>query len=245
MVKQSIDIYVLCWNEMQIAPFIVDYWKKVARHVYVFDNGSTDGSIEYLSSFDWITVEHYESDGINDLIYLKIKNNCWKGSDADWVWVSDFDEILYSDNFQEELDFLDENGYTIVKPNWINCVSKTNVPEYQEGKLLHELIDGGVYGGPKNIFFKPSEIKEINYGPGAHFCQPTGNVKLANKLNVIHFTNLGVEYILNRNHLYRDRLSKVNKSMGFGIHYMYTDDKYVSDMENDYKNRKPIKDLLK
>ena len=45
--KQKIDIYVLCWNEMQIAPFIVDYWKRVARHVYVYDNGSTDGVINY------------------------------------------------------------------------------------------------------------------------------------------------------------------------------------------------------
>ena len=242
--KPSIDIYVLCWNEIQLAPFVVDYWKKVARHVYIFDNGSTDGSIEYFKKYSWISVNHFESDGFNDIIHKEIKNKCWKGSDADWVCVSDFDEVLYSEHFFDDVKWLDENGYTIVEPNWINCFSKTNIPQYEDDKLLHNLIDGGVIGGSKKIFFKPSEIVDMNYGPGAHYCSPIGNVKIVNKLNVIHFKNLGYDYILNRNHMYRNRLSETNKKYGFGIHYTFSDEKYISDMENDYKSIKPIKDLL-
>ena len=43
---------------MQITPFIVDYWKKVARHVYVYDNGSDDGWDIHYSFSD----EKYRND---------------------------------------------------------------------------------------------------------------------------------------------------------------------------------------
>ena len=58
----NIDVYTLCWNEMAILPFVIEAWKRFARHVYVFDNGSTDGSIEFLKRYDWITVEHFGKD---------------------------------------------------------------------------------------------------------------------------------------------------------------------------------------
>ena len=31
---------------MKIAPFVLDYWKQFVTHAYVFDNGSTDCSLE-------------------------------------------------------------------------------------------------------------------------------------------------------------------------------------------------------
>ena len=48
MKKYKIHVYVVCWNEIDIAPFVVDYWKQYAQKVVVFDNGSTDGTIDYL-----------------------------------------------------------------------------------------------------------------------------------------------------------------------------------------------------
>ena len=47
--KYRIHVYVVCWNEMDILPFCVDYWKRYAEKVVVYDNGSTDGSLEFMS----------------------------------------------------------------------------------------------------------------------------------------------------------------------------------------------------
>ena len=62
----KIEVYTLCWNEMDILPWVIDYWQKYASHVTVFDNGSTDGSPWLLGRYDWITVKPFESGGFND-----------------------------------------------------------------------------------------------------------------------------------------------------------------------------------
>ena len=246
----DVDIYTICWNEMSIAPFVVDYWKRVARHVYVFDNGSNDGTVEFLNQFDWITIKHFDSEGFNDGIHAYIKNNCWKGSDADWVWVSDFDECPYSEDFKEDAKWLDDNGYSIVFPQWVEVISTTNVPEYQAGKMLHELVDGAIatkgdINNPtKVLFFKPSKIDEINYSVGSHYCNSIGDIKMCQKLNTIHFKNLGINYLLNRYGKYRERLSEWNKRNNCGYHYLFDDDKQIKRFEENLKNIKPIKDLL-
>lgn len=249
--KYNIDIHVLCWNEMQLAPFMVDYWKRIARHVYVYDNYSDDGVDEYLGKYEWITVKKYESGNeLNDKIYLKIKDNCWKGSDADWVWVSDFDEAPYSNNFFEEVEILENNGITAVEPNWIETLSYTNIPEYQEGKLLHELIDGGIGNSPysitesKTLFFKPGKINNTNYDPGCHKCRLEGQVKKDRKLNCIHFKNLGLEYVIERYKKYSMRMSAINKKFRWGYQYCEPENIHKEWFEKNYETIKPVKDLL-
>ena len=116
----TIHLYTLCWNEMDILPFVVDYWKRFVTHAYVYDNGSTDGSVEYLKQFDWITVEHYESDGMDDSKLRDIKNTKWKQSkgNADWVVVCDMDEIVYSKDLGKVLEKASSNGYTAIDCDW-------------------------------------------------------------------------------------------------------------------------------
>ena len=47
---------------MVVLPFAVDYWRRYADHVTVFDNGSTDGSIEFMQQHsDLITIEHWDT----------------------------------------------------------------------------------------------------------------------------------------------------------------------------------------
>ena len=56
-----IEAFTFCWNEMTVLPFAVDYWRRYADHVTVFDNGSTDGSIEFMQQHsDLITIEHWD-----------------------------------------------------------------------------------------------------------------------------------------------------------------------------------------
>ena len=29
----KIDLYTLCWNEMKIIPFVIDYWKNIKNQI--------------------------------------------------------------------------------------------------------------------------------------------------------------------------------------------------------------------
>lgn len=43
-----VEWFTFCYNEIQILPFVVDYWKHMNAHVTVYDNESNDGSYEFL-----------------------------------------------------------------------------------------------------------------------------------------------------------------------------------------------------
>ena len=95
--------YTLMYNESEIIPYVVDYWIHLHSQldefkVVVYDNNSTDNSVELLSKYPWIEIRHFQSDGHNDVIHQQLKQDCWKESKgrADWCCVCDFDEILWS-----------------------------------------------------------------------------------------------------------------------------------------------------
>ena len=84
----------------------------------VYDNGSDDGSVEYLSQYPWIEVRQFKTNGFDDTANMNIKNSCWKESIgiADFVVVSDLDECLYSPVLESELDYMKANDITICGP---------------------------------------------------------------------------------------------------------------------------------
>lgn len=227
----KIDLYTICYNEMDILPFCVDYWKRFCNHAYVFDNGSTDGSIKFLGQFDWIDVIHYDSDGFDDEMLLHIKNNAWKHSRgvSDWVVVCDCDEVLYSNHLEEELKYMSDNDYTAMGNVWYSFFGD-HKPEYHEGKLLHELVIKGAKQSinyrdksiGKIILFNPNEIKEMGYVPGCHDNKTEGNYKLykSDKVWTFHIDKgFGIDYKMEKYKILSARRSEKNKMYGWGIHY--------------------------
>ena len=52
----KLNWYTLCYNEEIIIPYVIDYWKKIINDginlkVIVYDNHSTDNSVELLSKY--------------------------------------------------------------------------------------------------------------------------------------------------------------------------------------------------
>lgn len=67
----KILIYTFSYNNIAILPFIIEYWKLYATKVIVYDNYSTDGTDIYLSQYDWITIQKYNSNDKFDLSIIK------------------------------------------------------------------------------------------------------------------------------------------------------------------------------
>ena len=224
-----VEVFTFCWNEMSILPFAVDYWRKYASHVTVFDNGSNDGSVQYLmAQGDWITVEHFETgDKINDTLLRDIKNQVWKQARgrADLVVVCDLDEMLCAPDIVQSLAMMRRVGGTICRPLWYSLVSD-EVPVFN-GQSLHKIrpLAVGLDGIPKPLVFDPNEINEINFEFGAHNCRPEGRVRWYNgDIYLLHANhNLSLDHKISRYKEMKDRLSDLNKELGHGIHYSFNE----------------------
>lgn len=246
----NVDVYTLCWNEMAILPFVIETWKKFARHVYVFDNGSTDGSIEFLKKYGWITVEPFGNDTEkSNKQNRNIKNTKWKGSDADYVVVCDLDECLVGKDVIKALEDCKKNGVTVVETEWYNFVNPENkMPQYEEGKALYEICPYGAYvNTPKTLIFDPQKITEINYTVGAHHCSPRGVVKRCKPegLYVHHINNaLCLDYRLKRYEIQNARLSREDRQRGWGCHYGRNGAKISKDYNDELKKKIDFRKLL-
>ena len=246
----KIEVFTLCWNEMAVLPFALDYWRRYASHVTVYDNGSTDGSVEWLNenASDLVTVVPFDTGGHkNNTIQRNMKNDYWKQARgrADLVVVCDMDEFLIPDF--EALAKMISDGATICCPQWVDLISR-NAPKYKVGKYLHQLRPKGIKNpGSKAVLFNPNEIKEMNYGPGAHTCQPEGNVKWADNKGIVllHVNNaLSLEYRLARYHAQCERRSQQDKNLGYGIHYTKSDDNIRKDWKQSFRCAKDYTALI-
>lgn len=224
----KIEAYILVWNEMDILPLVIKHYKKFCDKIIILDNHSTDGSDKYAESVG-CEVRKFGTKFFDDAENMKVKNECWKGSQADWVIVCDCDEILYysyntglGDDVTHDLPirvFADyhESGCTIFKTQGWQIMS-----DAMPINDLLEITNGYRFDNySKNIIFNPKAIKEINYNPGAHRCNPVGDVVYSQEtLYILHYKHIGgIERTIKRYKEYKPRMSPINRKKGWGIHY--------------------------
>ena len=236
----TVDLYTLSYNEMRIAPFVVQYWKRFVRKAYIFDNGSDDGTIEYLSQFPFIEMGHFDSEGLDDAINVRIKNSVWKNSvgTADFVVVCDFDECLYSKDLFGELQYMKDNGMSMCKPIEYMLLGR-EFPKYDGERFSHEIMNSGYRGDSKIILLDPNLIEETNWLPGCHVCHPKGIVKMydGDKIFTMHHSEMSPDYCLDKFRRRRNRFSSTNMKYGYGTFYFTEDGKLRHDLEEKLRER--------
>ena len=226
----NVEVFTLCWNEIAVLPFAVDYWRRYASRVTVYDNGSTDGSLEFMQQHsDLITIKHFDTNGRKDnTTQMVLKNMIWKEARdrADLVVVCDLDEMLIPRPGALERMML--SGGTICEPIWYELVSE-EMPKHEECKWLHEIRPMAVMPRrsermpttTKAVLFNPNAIDEMGYGPGSHVCCPIGDVRwYQGDIYLLHVNNaLSLEYRLARYRAQAERRSLTDIKRGYGIHY--------------------------
>jgi len=211
----TIDVFSLCYNEEIILPYFLKHYKKFVRNITIYDNMSTDNSVNIMNEYG-VNVIPYDTQGkLEESAFLNIKNNSWKGSDADWVIVCDTDELIYHENIIEVLTNTHANH--IITEGY-EMVSET-LPT-TEGQIYEELKFG--YSKPdysKACLFKPSEVTNINFGPGCHFSSPTGPNIISihdSGIKLLHYKYLNREVLIKKYDHYRVRQSEEMIRMGWG-----------------------------
>ena len=231
----TIHLHTLFWNEEKILPYVLRHYSKFCDHMYFWDNGSTDRSVDIIRAYPNTTIITYDSGNqFNDLINAHIKNHGWKISrnEADWIIVTDCDEFIHHPDIVNFLTECKQHGYTFLKPYWCEMLADEfptgDGDIYDYVQYGYKLTDG------KPAIFDPKKIIETNFGIGSHYAEPTGKVvwHLADKLQCLHMKHLGVDYVVSRYEMYKNRMSDINIQMRWGWHYQLGRDeikKYIDE----------------
>jgi glycosyltransferase involved in cell wall biosynthesis len=225
------EAHIIAWNEGETIALTIKHYQQFCARVVIYDNHSTDNTRQIALDLG-CRVKSFGTKGIlSDKDYLELKNNCWKGSRADWVIVADADEILWHPKLTDTLDR--STGNIFYTYGW-------NVFSYDMPKESFLEIQTGFYDAnySKSVVFKPKEISEINFRYGCHTSSPKGQLRYTTDvLTLFHYRNIGGPgRLVNRHALYRERLSEHNKLLGLGCHYLYSDEQRVKEWNEHYKN---------
>lgn len=241
VMKHKIIVYTLAYNEEDLVERTVDYWKTLGvEKAVVYNNESTDSTVEKLSKYDWIEIRNFHTDGMTDDIQAIIKNTCWKeqkGNKDTWCLVCDFDEWLYARDIDSLISKMEENNCSCLGTKWY-AICNDSTPDYEEGKLLHQQstkfylqdVNRNFPELGKFMLINPNEIEDMGWSVGNHICNPKGNFKIyvadINEAVAIHLNKgLSEQYFVDKRKKMAARLSSLNKMKGYCFEYNYPEEK--------------------
>jgi dTDP-4-dehydrorhamnose 3,5-epimerase-like enzyme len=231
----SVHLYALCWNDEKMLPYFFKYYDAVVDRYYIYDNGSTDRSLEILSDNPKVVLRDFRTEGDSfGQSAVNHYNECWKQSrgEADWVIICNIDEHVYHPNLRSYLKACKSNGITLVVPEAYEMVSDS-FPKAD--RYLHRSVRYGVreprYDKPQ--IFDPNKIEEINFIPGRHLANPSGEVATPKrpKTKLLHYKYVGADYLLPRQSELRLRLRSADIKDGLGVQYTWDDQRQVAELE--------------
>ncbi len=212
-------------------PYFLRHYTKYAQQVTIFDNRSTDRSVEIVRSFANTAVESFETGEIMDESKLvEIRNTAWKRSRgrADWVIVVDIDEIIYHVDLPGYLASCAAGGITVCWPVGYEMYAR-EFPA-TSGQIYEELKFGipRPKWNDKPVVWNPDAIEEMNLGEGSHTAEPVGRINVDSarrELKLLHYHLLGVDYVLPRYRARRERLTQEMNERKWCFQYHFEADR--------------------
>ena len=226
----AVHLYAICWNEGAMIDFFLRHYEGIVDRFIIFDDGSTDGTVETLRGHPKVDLRRFEQRVRNSLVLsmLAVYDEAWKESrgQADWVIVTNIDEHLHHPQMLRYLADCQRQGVTAIPALGYNMFSET-VPHISV--RLSDTVRRGVMHRfmSKLDIFNPDAIREINYGTGRHQAWPKGRVVFPARDEVmnLHYKYLGRERISNRHLALNAGLGSLDRRRGWGIHYSWSEAK--------------------
>ncbi len=181
----KIHCHFLAYNESRFVEYTLKYYTSFCSRVVLEDLGSSDGTQDTAIAFGAEVRQWDCKQEFDDSLNKKIKNECWRDSDADWVICVDCDELLFLPNgVESSFESYASQGIPILKPQGYEMLS--DVFPTTKGQVFDEIKMGGRddfwYG--KSVCFSPKLVAEVDFGAGAHVV--TVKLKDGQTLNVNH-----------------------------------------------------------
>lgn len=222
-----VHVHTLCWNDRPMLEFFFRHYEPWVDRFYVFDDGSTDGSWEFLSARpDVVLARTPRCDPDSWVASARtIYNSDWKRSrgEADWVIVTNVDEHLHHPHMRQYLEASLASGATLLPaPGYQMVTESYPLP----GSLLWR---DHPYGAPNKEYsrlaiFRPDKIAETNYTPGRHCAYFQGEIvaPAAHEIANLHYKYLGVDETYARHREQGERLGSRDRAERWGGHYLWS-----------------------
>ena len=240
----SIALYAGCWNEERIIPFFLRHYGPLVDRIIIYDDHSTDRSAELLRASPKVEVRPFKREAESYLdAHLALFETCWHESRgrADWVCLVDLDEFLFHPDWHRYLDTQKNAGVTIIQALGFDMVSETFPPA---GAALATTLTHGQRDLhlDKTGLFAPDAIEQINHSVGRHRCSPVGRVVLPAQyaVQLRHYKNLGLEYLLARTHALAGRLTGDDLARGWSAHYLRDDASIRAHFQEQLAQAEPV-----
>jgi hypothetical protein len=220
--KDQVHLHAMCWNEARMIPYFFRHYNEIVDKFFIWDNGSTDGSLALLQGDERVRVMQWELTGDSFVDAARIlSNHFWKPSRgrADWVFVVDMDEHLFHPDMRAHLRRATDEGATAVKVVGYDMVAE-QFPT--EDRPLWQLVTRGLRSTEldKMAIFDPDAIVETNHEVGRHSSKPTGRVAWGNRaVLLLHYKRLCADYVCERNEILRTGLRPRDVKEKLGVHY--------------------------
>jgi hypothetical protein len=244
LARARVHVYAVCWNDMPMLPYFLRHYRCLDARFLLFDDGSTDGSLEYLRAQHDVEVAPFERDGRSfELSALALYDEVWKRSRdrADWVVMCDVDEHVHHADLAGYLDRSKHEGVTAIEAVGYQMVTDS-FPE-TERRLCDDFVHGARWEQmDKLAIFDPSAIRAINYVAGRHAARPKGRVVFppVREVKLLHYRYLGLEYVRRRNSELGPRLGPVDLKKNFGHKYRWDDETLRADFEGFASAAEPV-----
>src|ERR1017187_1220993 len=112
---QRIHLYCLCWNDARMLPWFFQHYDRIVDAYFIFDNGSTDESLSIIEKHGRLHLAHFDVAGDSFVDEeRRMGDTRWRGSDADWVIVTDIDEHIYRPGLRNYLQRCTEQNVTAI-----------------------------------------------------------------------------------------------------------------------------------
>ena len=229
-------LYAQCWNDARMLPFFFRHYDAIVDRYFIYDDGSTDGSLEMLDAHARVEVRRFRRAVPASFVLSEkaLSDSCWKSSrgDADWVIVTDIDEHLTHRDMADYLHRCADAGVTIVPALGFNMISDDPPPHDAD------LPEDFPVGAPeatmmKTSIFSPNAIAEIDFAPGRHTATPTGRVvaPTAAEVVLLHYKYLGFQQTYARHQEESTGLGTVDLQRDFGSQYTWSEEQLRGEWE--------------
>lgn len=237
-------LITLCKNEIDILPFVSQYWERLGCDAVVYDNGSIDGSLEYLAKLPYVTVKHFDSDGQNDVIQKTIKEQAYLEYKDKYeiIIISDLDEVFYFNDFKALSEAFANSPYNVLMTP-IFSLCETSKPPHSESQLLHQQCHKfykqrmnhmkGFDDYSKLSIFNTKNTDKVEMSVGQHFVKtsPDMQIMLSNDGFCLHINKgLSKSFFIEKRQKMGANLSETNKRANMCIEYL----KSVEELEKEY-----------
>ena len=221
---------------MRMLGYFFRHYEPVVDRFVLFDDGSTDGTVEFARSRPDVEVRPFPRGAADSFVLSQqaLQNECWKESRgvADWVIVTAIDEHIHHPDLKRYLDECRRRGVTYIPALGFSMISES-FPAPDE-----YLASTRTMGAPDAMFsklriFDPAAIEETQFAIGGHGASVAGRCVLPDRdeLLLLHYKDLGIEYVRERHRALGERLGSVDVQNKWGYQYSFTEERAAARLQ--------------